>query len=605
MKFSLVNWLCTISLVIACSASLVVAPTAAAQNDFRAQLSEPAVPSSTQADFLPVDEAFTFDFQQSQQNPEQVTIRFTIAPEYYLYRHRFDVTGDFQLATPLELPQGEAHYDEFFGETRVFRDQVSFTVDLAQANPDAVMTIHYQGCADAGLCYPPATHTIYLAAVGASVSKSAAEPDTTPTVSSVASNSQAESSAWFELDQQPLYLSLLVFLVLGIGLAFTPCVFPMYPILSGIIVGHSQGKTALNTRKAFGLSASYVLGMAVTYTLLGIIVALAGMRFQAALQHPFILVGLAIIFVVLSLSMFGWYELSLPQKWQQRLTEASNRQTGGASFSVFLMGAISGLIASPCTTAPLSGILLFIAQSGDLVIGGSALFALSIGMGIPLLLMGTSGGKLLPRAGAWMDVVKKLFGLLLISVAIVMLARVISPTLGAWLWLLFAVLGGLYFIVQLARLPRTLLSSLLIAFVAVIATLGAQWSWQQRPAAIDHLPFVQVSSVDELNEQLQLAASNDQAVMLDLYADWCVACKEFERYTFSDSQVQAELADVLVLQADVTANNQANNKLLSTYQVFGLPTILFFDRNGNELTNARVTGFLDAREFHQHLQRNL
>lgn len=576
---------------------LLVSPTvsspANAQSDF--------LTPSNQTEFLPVDEAFQFDFRQ---RGDTLILSWDIAPDYYLYQHRFEVQGEqLELASEIDFPEGESHTDEFFGESTIYRDRVELSISIAAAAPDALLTISYQGCADAGLCYPPTEKQVYLDAVGTA-------PAAGSNYEQIAANSQSAPTSGagrfiHQLTEQPLYLALLAFFILGIGLAFTPCVFPMYPIISGIIVGYSRAEDQrgqqLTTGRAFSLSLAYVLGMAVTYSALGVVVALAGLQFQAALQHPLILGVLAIIFVVLALSMFGVYELQLPQKWQERLTQASNKKRGGAYPSVFAMGAISGLIASPCTTAPLSGILLFIAQSGDIMVGASALFALSIGMGVPLLLVGTSGGKLLPKAGAWMNSVKVFFGLLLIAVAIVLVDRIVNLLTAQLLWLGFFVLGGVFMLHTVLAHARGWRATLLASLIAVASALGV--FWQLPDSQVTHLEFEQVTGIAEVQRQLANASRNDQPVMLDLYADWCIACKEFEKYTFTDAKVQAQLANYKVLQTDVTANNAVNNELLQQYQVLGLPTILFFDADGNELTEQRVTGFLSAAEFSQHLEQ--
>jgi len=578
--------------------ALVWLLTAGAQaQQFQLQSSDPF----QQPEFLPVDEAFAFNFKQ---DGDQLTLQWTIAPSYYLYQHRFAVKSDVALQAQPQLPEGEPHVDEFFGETVVYRDYVEITYELQQAAPQQTFVISYQGCADAGLCYPPTDKTIALNAVQAT--------GTAVSFEQITENSQqSESASIFDaIHEQPLWLSLGLFLVLGIGLAFTPCVLPMYPIISAIIMGSSgpaasaTGSTTaarkpLTTLRAFTLSFAYVQGMAVTYSALGIVVALAGLRYQAMLQHPVLLVVLALVFVLLALSMMGVYTITLPSKWQNYLNSISQGQRGGAHSSVFIMGALSGLIASPCTTAPLSGVLLFIAQSGDIVNGGAILYALSIGMGLPLLVFGVTGGKLLPKAGAWMNTVKRLFGVILLAVALVLVERLLPFHVADWLWVLFICASAIYLIVsgwaEMARKPAMVFSS-----VWLILASGLLYAWWPQPSSA-HLPFKQVTSVAAIEAELAAAAANQQWVMLDLYADWCVACKEFERYTFANEQVQQALSDVRLLQADVTANTAENNAILQHYQVLGLPTILFFYA-GEEVQGARVTGFLPADEFTEHVK---
>ncbi|RUO63811.1 Thiol:disulfide interchange protein DsbD [Pseudidiomarina planktonica] len=567
-------------------------PATALQTDFLNQQDQ------QEQRFLPVDQAFEFDFRQRGQELE---ISWDIEPGYYLYQHRFQFEPASILAETVTFPEGEAHSDEFFGESIIYRDEVRLTVQLGDVAADQPLTVGYQGCADAGLCYPPTEKVIYLQAAGNPANAANAASSR---VEQVAAGSQSASGFAGQLSEQPLPLALLAFFILGIGLAFTPCVLPMYPIISSIILGQQRANNnQLSTGRALSLSLSYVLGMAVTYTGLGILVALAGMRYQAALQHPVILSIIAVLFVVLALSLLGLYNLQMPAGLQQRINQLSNKQRGGAFTSVFIMGALSGLVVSPCTTAPLSGILLFVAQSGDAMIGATALFSLSLGMGVPLLAVGTSGGKLLPKAGAWMESVKRFFGILLIGVTIIMIERLLPLVVGQWLWVIFFSLSGIYMLHQVLGHARGWRATLVATLIAVASGSGILWQLPSTSASANHLAFTQVSNLSELNQQLELARERQQPVMLDLYADWCVACKEFERYTFSDQQVQQQLNNFVVLQADVTANNEANNALLEQYQVFGLPTILFFDSTASELPGQRVTGFMNADDFLEHLQR--
>ncbi|WP_241968013.1 protein-disulfide reductase DsbD [Pseudidiomarina marina] len=551
-------------------------------------------PFAQQNQFLPVDEAFQFDFRQQ---GDKLTLSWEIADSYYMYQHRFVVKTPVQLKAEPQLPEGEPHVDEFFGETIVYRDFVELTYELSQASPDQAFTISYQGCADAGLCYPPTEKTVYLSAVKGDGSASI-------DFQQVAENSQQTTSSTFfdAIIEKPLWLVLLLFVVLGIGLAFTPCVLPMYPIISAIIMGQTGAGTSqpkqLSTRRAFTLSLAYVQGMAITYSILGVVVALAGLRYQAMLQHPAILITLAVVFVLLALSMLGAYTLQLPQSWQNYLNQLSQSQRGGAHRSVFTMGAISGLIASPCTTAPLSGVLLFIAQSGDLTIGAAVLYALSVGMGLPLLAFGVTGGKLLPKAGAWMNTIKRVFGVVLLGVAIVLVERLIPYVIADWLWVVFIVLSAIYLIqADMRELSKKAAARFAAAWLIISAVLLYSW-W---PQSHHSLPFIQVKSVAEIQRQLEDAAIDNKVVMLDLYADWCVACKEFERDTFSADEVAAVTADVVLLQADVTANTSTNNAILAEYQVLGLPTILFF-RNQQEISRTRVTGFMPAENFAEHIK---
>ena len=374
----------------------------------------------------------------------------------------------------------------------------------------------------------------------------------------------------------------------------------MYPILTGIIAGAGH---RLSTRRAFLLSFVYVQGMAVTYTLLGLVVASAGLQFQAALQHPYVLIGLSVMFVLLALSMFGLYTLQLPSSLQTRLSGLSNRQQGGSVVGVAIMGMISGLVCSPCTTAPLSGALIYVAQSGDLWLGGAALYALSLGMGLPLLLLGTSGGKLLPKAGAWMDVIKQLFGFALLAVPILLLSRLLSEQIATLLWLGWALVLCAYLYHHNQHRAHSLGKSLggfvLLLVMMTLVVVGKDLLLPEpgvkASTGIQAPQFIRIKTLDDLKTRLE--AARGKPVLLDLYADWCVACKEFEHKTFSDPEVQSRFADMVLLQADVTANDDADVALLNGLNVLGLPTLIFFDRDGNEVSGQRVTGFMGPAEF--------
>lgn len=531
--------------------------------------------------FVPVDRAFAFDFEQ--QN-HQLTLKWQIRPGYYLYRQQIKLVPQQAMLGSFTLPAGLSHKDEFFGEVAIFKQQLNLSIPLQQAAANASLSVTYQGCADAGFCYPPETRTIPLDAVSAS----SALPTTIST-----------ESAPDSLPFSPLWA-----LLIGIGIALTPCVLPMYPLISGIILGrerpHSSGRILV-------LAMVYVQGMALTYTLLGLVVAAAGLQFQASLQHPYVLIGLSMLFIALALSMFGLYSLQLPSSLQTRLATLSNTQRGGSLTGVFLMGALAGLICSPCTTAPLSAILLYIAQSGNIWAGGGTLYLYALGMGIPLVIVTLFGNRLLPRSGPWMQYVKEAFGFVILALPVFLLERVIGDLWGLRLWsLLGLAFFGWAFVLSL-NTPRgwTRALQLLLLAAAVIAARPLQdWAFgatSAQQANLPHLSFTRINSVEQFDLALQQAQG--KPVMLDLYADWCVACKEFEKYTFSDAAVQAKLANVVLLQADVTANNAEQAALLKRLQVLGLPTILFFNGTGQELKAQRVTGFMDAPAFNTHLQQ--
>lgn len=544
---------------------------------------------------LPVDQAYLFNFDQK---GNALSLNWQM-PEagYYLYQDRFSVKieGDAELGELL-YPEGTPHFDDFFGEQQVYFDQVSLTLPIKQAANNTELTITYQGCLDKVLCYPPTKQKVLLSAVAAN--DGILELDT-PAKAAAPATEQDSLAAL--LGEGHLALVLLTFFGLGILLAFTPCVFPMYPILTGIIAGQGD---KLSTGRAFALSMVYVQGMAITYSALGLVVASAGLKYQAALQHPAILIGLAVLFVVLSLSMFGVYNLQLPEKWQNKLNQASNNQKGGSFGGVLVMGLLSGLVASPCTTAPLSGALIYVAQSGDLVLGGLALYALSMGMGLPLLLLGTSGGKLLPRAGMWMEVIKHVFGFLLIAVAIMMLTRIWTGVVADLLWAVWAIAFIAYLFHENRKTTFSTMQSVRYALLAVgllgAVGYGAQ-SFIKQEQVHAGPEFIRVKSLNDINAQVAKAQAQGKPVMLDLYADWCIACKEFEVKTFPKDEVMQRLNKMVVLQADMTPNDDIDIAVQEHYEVLGLPTILFFDAQGNELSGQRVTGFMNADKFARHL----
>ncbi|CBG89919.1 protein-disulfide reductase DsbD [Citrobacter rodentium] len=538
------------------------------------------------SNFVPADQAFAFDFQQNQHN---LNLNWQIKDGYYLYRKQIRVTPAQAQIDTLALPAGVWHEDEFYGKSEIYRQRLTIPVIVQQAAAGATLTVTYQGCADAGFCYPPETRTVPLSEVVASAtSQSAATP--APVAVQPAGQPPAQ-----------LPFSALWALLIGIGIAFTPCVLPMYPLISGIVLG---GKQRLSSGRALLLTFIYVQGMALTYTALGLVVAAAGLQFQAALQHPWVLITLAAVFTLLALSMFGLFTLQLPSALQTRLTLMSNRQQGGSAGGVFAMGAIAGLICSPCTTAPLSAILLYIAQSGNLWLGGGTLYLYALGMGLPLMLVTIFGNRLLPKSGPWMEHVKTAFGFVILALPVFLLERIIGDVWGMRLWSLLGVaFFGWAFITSLqARRGWMRIVQIILLAAALVSVRPLQdWTFGASPVQSQtHLSFKQVTNIDELNQAL--AEASGKPVMLDLYADWCVACKEFEKYTFSDPQVKQALGDTVLLQANVTANNAQDVALLKHLQVLGLPTILFFDAQGHEHPQARVTGFMDAATFSAHLR---
>ncbi|MBG0523644.1 protein-disulfide reductase DsbD [Enterobacter cloacae] len=533
------------------------------------------------SNFIPADLAFVFDFQQNQHD---LNLTWQVKEGYYLYRKQVSITPVHASVGALQLPAGEWHKDEFYGKSEIYRQRLSVPVTVNQADKGATLTVTYQGCADAGFCYPPETKSVPLSEVNASAA----------TVAPSEAKREGEPAA-------DLPFSALWALLIGIGIAFTPCVLPMYPLISGIVLG---GKQRLTTTRALLLTFIYVQGMALTYTALGLVVAAAGLQFQAALQHPYVLIGLSVVFILLALSMFGLFTLQLPSSLQTRLTLLSNRQQGGSAGGVFAMGAIAGLICSPCTTAPLSAILLYIAQSGNMLLGGGTLYLYALGMGLPLILVTVFGNRLLPKSGPWMETVKNAFGFVILALPVFLLERIVGDVWGMRLW---AMLGVAFFswafIVSLGakRVWMRLVQILLLAGALVSVRPLQDWAFGPPVGQTQaHLNFTQIKNVDELNSAL--AQAHGKPVMLDLYADWCVACKEFEKYTFSDPQVQGALNGTVLLQANVTANNAQDKALLKQLNVLGLPTILFFNEQGEEQPGQRVTGFMDAAAFSAHLR---
>ncbi|KXJ50990.1 MAG: protein-disulfide reductase DsbD [Colwellia sp. Phe_37] len=599
--------------LILASLSFAISPVANAQESI---FSSSASLFSNDNEFLRVDDAFIFDFHQQK---NKLKISFNIAEGYYLYRHQFKFSTKNAVIVPVNLPEGEHHEDEFFGVQQIFTGQLAFTVDIEQANSDASITVRYQGCAFKGLCYPPTKKTIDLSSVDLTASPTsntqnvlaALDANNSPQASNDTSKIVADSSEQHQLADMlkgdNIWLTLVAFFIGGLLLSFTPCVFPMYPILTGIIVGQGD---KLSTRRAFALSFAYVQGMAVTYTLLGIVVAIAGAQFQAMFQHPIVLIALSILFIFLALSMFGIFNLALPSSWQNKLNQLSSNQKGGSYVGVLVMGAISGLVASPCTTAPLTGALLYISQSGDILLGASALYALSLGMGLPLLVLGSSGGKLLPKAGNWMNVIKNIFGLLLLAVPIFLLERFLPVVVIEIMWVILILSAAGYFYTVNQDSNKTFGFGLRSVLIFLLFFVGANKAYQlvypNSQASVSQQSqqrgFVHIKNLAEMNQAIAKANAQGKTVMVDLYADWCVACKEFEEYTFFEANVQKSLSDTVLLQIDLTDTGSTDSvELMSHFDIFGLPSILFFDKQGNELSQRRVTGFMGADEFSAHV----
>lgn len=565
---------------------------------------------NTQPQFLPVNQAFVLDYRQQD---DALVLNWTIADGYYMYRDKFKLGGVAVNFSHPTYPASISIEDEFFGQSDVYYHQLQLKIPLSDIDEDAIFRVQFMGCAEAGLCYPPETIEIPLIqpSANAAVPNSNAHSDT---AGQTADNAPVSSqfNLLNKLSEGSVLASLGVFFLLGLGLAFTPCVFPMYPILSSIIVGQGQ---QLSTRRAFGLSMSYVQGMALAYSILGLIVASLGVKFQAALQHPAVLIVATGIFILLALAMFGVFNLQLPARWQEKIAGISNKQQGGSLKGAFTMGALSGFIASPCTTAPLSAALLYVAQSGDLLLGAITLYVLSLGMGLPLLLLGTSGGKLLPKAGNWMNSVKVIFGFLLLAVPLILLDRflpfAVVLTLGTLL-----MLSLVFYLYRLLFSASSLNGRAALAVIIQVLLLAVFWLnlsyWQPTSTSnanvnvtsadnVNALGFIEIKTAEELAEQLALAKAANQFTMVDLYAEWCVACKEFEQLTFPRPEVTVLTSQMRLIKIDVTKMTRSDAALLDSYQVLGLPTLLFFAPDGTELTQSRVTGFMNASAFANHL----
>ncbi len=557
--------------------------------------------------FLPVDEAFQFSAAKSE-NQENVIVNWSIAEGYYLYQEKISVklnqeeNASFDVATFSLSP--EDYNDPYFGLMKIFKKPVQaiFKASQPPLKAEDMVEIAYQGCTE-GFCYPPEVKEIKVADLP--IAQVANTEKTSENSTALSAQPKAEQDRLAESLFNSKY-AVFGFFLLGLGLAFTPCVLPMLPLLSAIVIGQNQRP---NMWRAFALSFVYVQGMALTYTLLGLIVAAIGLPFQVALQHPYVMIGLSIIFVLLALSMFGVFTLQLPSSLQTKLSLLSQQQKAGALGGVFLMGMIAGLVASPCTSAPLSGALLYVAQSGDLFTGAITLYLLALGMGVPLILITLFGNKILPKSGMWMETVKKLFGFVMLALPVFLISRILPDEWTSRLW---AMLGTAFFIWFAFQMPKNgtgWVFRILFLVAAMISVKPLQtWVWGETstPSAVEnkavsHVEFKQVKSEAEL--QQALAENNKPLVMLDLYADWCVACKEFEKETFSDPSVQKAFGDMLLLQVDMTKNSEENRALMTKYKVLGLPTILFFNPDGKEIEGSRVNGFMPPVEFLQWIKK--
>jgi thiol:disulfide interchange protein DsbD len=567
-------------------------------------------------EFVPVDTAFRPVLIPVDGNTVEVS--FEILDGYYLYKDKISVSAlspDVQVGA-LNLPKGKLKHDEFFGESEVYVDDVFAQLPLARATPDSMeleLEVNFQGCAEDGLCYPPTTRVVSTTLPEATaVTDLASLPTRGEPVTEQAKLAEVitGSSIWVTIG---------VFFVAGLGLAFTPCVLPMVPILSGIIAGEGDN---VSPARGFFLAFVYVMGMALIYTAAGVAAAAAGLQLQATFNQPWVLVLFSGLFVLLAFGMFGAFDLQMPSAIQSKLATVSGNQKSGTAIGAFVMGALSALVVTACVAPALIAALTVMAQSGDMVRGGTALFAMSLGMGAPLLAVGAAQGQFLPKAGAWMVAVKGAFGFMFLGLAIWMLSRILpgSVTLALWAVLVFMIgvfMGGLTTLTPDSSVTQKLgkgfgLLAILYGLLLFVGALTGGSNPLKPLATVSfggvtvaeekHLEFQRIKTVDDLDREIAAAAAVGKTAMLDFYADWCVSCIEMEEYTFTDSSVQAALANTLLLQADVTANDEKDQELLQRFGVFGPPTIIFFGTDGQQRHGYEVVGFMKAEEFANHIK---
>ena len=580
-------------------------------------------------DLLSADQAFKLTLNRS--DDHTLHAHWQIADGYYLYKKRlkakFLAGSEFTVAK-LIFPAGIIIEDKEFGDVEVFRNELSITIPILAADkqPAAtetinnIFTLKYQGCADVGVCYSPikVKHDLATLELIAPSSQNIDPPESLP------SELSEQDAIAQSLAGNNILLILLSFFGFGLLLAFTPCVFPMIPILSSIIIG--QGKE-ISTKRAFSLSLAYVIAMALSYTLVGILAALFGTNLQIWFQTPWVLISFSLVFVILSLSMFGFYELQMPASVQLKLNAISNRQQSGKLLSAAIMGVLSALIVGPCVTAPLIGALIYIGQTGDAVLGGAALFSLGLGMGAPLLVIGTSAGKLLPRSGIWMEKVKYAFGVSMLAVAIWLVSRVINPLFTQLLWAILLIASAIYMGALISHNEQTKpwqlfwkalgFSVLIWGILLVIGVglgqsnllsplqplLGQAGTISTEKKQHKGIIFEQIKGNSGFNQRLAKAAENDQILMLDLYADWCISCKEMEVITFVDDSVVAAAKSLIPVQIDLTDNNEEDQALLKRFSLIGPPAILFFNSRGHELKNQRLVGYTDPVTLLDHIKQ--
>lgn len=579
---------------------------------------------SAEPEFLDVDEAFKLEVSRYKR---QLKINWIVAEGYYLYRERFSFqlepeNSGATLKTPQFPTKGKMKDDPAFGLVEVYDHDMEIRLSLEGTLSETLaLVVNYQGCADAGLCYPPQTRRFPLADIPVTQEEGVAVTADVSAVKQSANKAQEPANSLStQLKEGHLLLSLLTLYLLGIGLAFTPCVLPMVPILSSIIAGQQS----LTARKGFILSSVYVLAMATTYALAGALIGYFGAKanLQMYLQQPMILTLFALLFIGLALSMFGFYEIQLPAFLRDRINQLNQKQEGGSLINVAIMGILSALVVSPCVSAPLISVLTYISSTGNALLGGGALFSLGLGMGTPLILIGAGGGKYLPKAGGWMDTVKAVFGILLLGVAVWLLERILPGPVTLALWALLLIVSAVYMNALdvtphgWSKLWKGLGVFMLIYGIILLVAAASGRSDPLRPlrlltqetqttAPVAEKIFQPIKNLDELQATLASAKQQGRSVMLDFYADWCISCKIMERQTFSDPKVRALLSNTLLLQADISALTQEGQAMLDHFGLFGLPSILFWSPDGVELKEARVQGEMNAEQFQTHLKQNV
>ena len=542
-----------------------------------------------QVEFLSPEEAFQPSIRIITNNHLEVS--WDIKEGYYLYlgMFEFSVDNSNMKIIKVDMPDGKKKKDEFFGDVDVYYNSAKADIYFDKIISKTNLILKYQGCADAGLCYPPITKKFSL--------EQYVEDSSYLLKTSTTDNQYSFSE---RLSEQSVVLNISLFFLAGLLLAFTPCVFPMIPILTGLIVGQGEN---ISTKKSFLLSLTYVLSMSLTYAGAGILIALSGTNIQADLQNPYVISSFALLFGILALSMFNIIKLQMPAYIQSLLISKSNANSSGTYIGVGIMGSLSALIVGPCVTAPLIGALIYISLTNDFIIGGAALFSLGMGMGAPLLILGTSASELTKKIGPYLDITNKIFGVLFLIVSVWLIERIVSAEIAAYLWALLSIITavGLLRIIILKKIAKfavNILSGLLFVYSGLqIYGVNINKNFSPASSFIEQSQSVQFTKIFTTEELFKQIKDSKRITLVDLYADWCVACKELDKYTFSDEKVSSLLKNINLIKLDITKTNRDNSKFLKDYKLFGPPAILFFNNDGKEIRQARIVGFIDAEDF--------